>query len=134
MQTFSSDGVRIAFIDEGEGNGAGAADAVLLLHGFASSVRYNCHEPGWIAFLVRNGFRVIAMDDRGHGESEKLYQPGGYASALMAEDARRLLDHLGIARADVMGYSMGARISAFLALAHPERVRSAVFAGLAGNM
>ena len=52
----------------------------------------------------------------------------------MAEDARRLLDHLGIARADVMGYSMGARITAFLALAHPERVRSAIFGGLGGNM
>ena len=52
----------------------------------------------------------------------------------MAEDARRLLDHLGIARADVMGYSMGARITAFLALAHPARVRSAIFGGLGGNM
>ena len=52
----------------------------------------------------------------------------------MAEDARRLLDHLGIMRADVMGYSMGARISAFLAMSHPERVRSLVFAGLGINM
>ena len=52
----------------------------------------------------------------------------------MAEDARRLMDHLGIPRADVMGYSMGARITAFLALAHPERVRSAIFGGLGGNM
>ena len=132
MQTFSSDGVGIAFVDEGSGGGQG--DPVLLLHGFASSVRYNWREPGWIALLVRNGFRVIALDIRGHGESEKLYDPSRYASALMAEDARRLLDHLGIARADVMGYSMGARVTAFLALAHPQRVRSAVFAGLAGNM
>ena len=136
MQTFSSDGVRIAFVDEGPSGGpnGGQGEPVLLIHGFASSVRYNWREPGWIALLVRNGFRVIAMDNRGHGESEKLYDPGHYASALMAEDARRLLEHLGIARADVMGYSMGARITAFLALAHPERVRSAVFAGLAGNM
>jgi pimeloyl-ACP methyl ester carboxylesterase len=132
MQTFSSDGVRIAFVDEGAS--AGQGDPVLLLHGFASSVRYNWREPGWIAVLVRSGFRVVAMDIRGHGESEKLYDPGRYASALLAEDARRLLDHLGIARADVMGYSMGARVAAFLALAHPQRVRSAVFAGLAGNM
>jgi pimeloyl-ACP methyl ester carboxylesterase len=128
MQTFSSDGVRIAFADEGQG------EPVLLVHGFASSVRYNWREPGWIDLLVRTGFRVVAMDNRGHGESEKLYDPAHYASALMAEDARRLLDRLSIARADVMGYSMGARIAAFLALAHPERVRSAVFAGLAGNM
>src|SRR5262245_26957807 len=128
LQTFSSDGVRIAFVDEGPGGGpdAGSADPVLLIHGFASSVRYNWREPGWITFLVRNGFRVIAMDNRGHGESEKLYDPNDYGAVLMAEDARRLLDQLGIARADVMGYSMGARITAFLALAHPELVRSAV--------
>ena len=136
MQTFSSDGVRIAFVDEGPAGGPSEAkaDPVLLIHGFASSVRYNWREPGWIALLVKHGFRVVAVDNRGHGESDKLYDPQDYGAALMAEDARRLLDHLGLARADVMGYSMGARISAFLALAHPERVRSAVFAGLAGNM
>jgi pimeloyl-ACP methyl ester carboxylesterase len=132
VQTFSSDGVRISFIDEGPSEGQ--ADPVLLIHGFASSARYNWREPGWIAFLVRHGFRVIAMDNRGHGDSDKLYDPKDYTAPAMAEDARRLLDHLGAARADVMGYSMGARISAFLALAHPGRVRSAVFAGLAGNM
>jgi pimeloyl-ACP methyl ester carboxylesterase len=134
MQTFFSDGVRIAFVDEAPASAEGKADPVLLIHGFASSIRYNWREPGWIAFLVKSGFRVVAMDVRGHGESDKLYDPKHYGAALMAEDARRLLDHLGFARADVMGYSMGARISAFLALAHPQRVRSAVFAGLAGNM
>jgi len=136
MQTFSSDGVRIAFVDEGPAGGPSEAkaDPVLLIHGFASSVRYNWRVPGWIALLVKHGFRVVAVDNRGHGESDKLYDPQDYGAALMAEDARRLLDHLGLARADVMGYSMGARISAFLALAHPGRVRSAVFAGLAGNM
>lgn len=128
MPTFSSDGVRIAFIDEGGG------DPVLLIHGFASSIRDNWRDPGWVDFLNREGFRVIAVDCRGHGESEKLYDRQAYGASLMAEDARRLLDHLGIARADVMGYSMGARIAAFLALAHPERVRSAIFAGLGGNM
>src|SRR4029077_14089408 len=69
-----------------------------------------------------------------HGESQKLYEPQAYEPSAMMEDARRLLDHLGIARADVMGYSMGARITAFLALAHPERVRSAIFGGLGANM
>jgi len=128
MQTFSSDGVRIGFIDAGEG------DPVLLIHGFASSVKDNWRDPGWVDFLSGQGFRVIALDCRGHGESDKLYDPKAYGAAGMAEDARRLLDHLGIALADVMGYSMGARITAFLALAHPERVRSAVFAGLGGNM
>jgi pimeloyl-ACP methyl ester carboxylesterase len=132
MHTFSSSGVRIAFIDESPASGQG--EPVLLIHGFASSIRFNWLEPGWIAFLTRHGLRVIAMDNRGHGESEKLYDPRDYAPALMAEDARALLDHLGIARADVMGYSMGARITAFLAVSHSGRVRSAVLAGLAGNM
>jgi pimeloyl-ACP methyl ester carboxylesterase len=128
LQTFNSDGVRIAFIDEG----AGAP--ILLIHGFASSVRFNWIDPGWVSLLTRNGLRVIALDNRGHGESEKLHDEAAYGAPLMAEDAHRLLDHLAIERADVMGYSMGARITAFLALAHPARVRSVVFGGLGGNM
>jgi pimeloyl-ACP methyl ester carboxylesterase len=130
MPTFSSDGVRIAFIDEGERQ----AEPVLLIHGFASSIKDNWLSPGWVDFLKREGFRVVALDCRGHGESEKLYDPAAYGPRLMADDARRLLDHLGIGSADVMGYSMGARLTAFLALTHPERIRSAVFAGLGGNM
>lgn len=128
MHTFDSDGVRLAFIDEGTG------DPVVLIHGFASSVRTNWIEPGWVSHLTRNGFRVVAFDNRGHGQSEKLYDRERYTAPLMAQDTRRLMDHVGLARADVMGYSMGARITAFLALAHPERVRSAIFGGLGGNM
>jgi pimeloyl-ACP methyl ester carboxylesterase len=94
----------------------------------------NWANTGWIDTLKRAGHRVVALDNRGHGQSEKLYDAASYSSRIMAEDARRLLDHLNIERAHVMGYSMGARIAAFLALAHPERVRSAVFAGLGINM
>ncbi len=128
MKTFSSDGVEIAYLDKGEG------DPVLLIHGFASNVATNWEGPGWVRSLTEAGFRAVAYDNRGHGQSAKLYDTEDYGAPLMAEDARRLLDHLGIARADVMGYSMGARISAFLAIAHPERVRSLVFAGLGINM
>jgi pimeloyl-ACP methyl ester carboxylesterase len=91
-------------------------------------------EPGWVSLLTRSGFRVVAFDNRGHGESEKLYDRALYGAPLMAEDARRLLDHLAVARADVMGYSMGARITAFLALGYPARVRSVIFGGLGANM
>jgi pimeloyl-ACP methyl ester carboxylesterase len=73
---------------------------------------------------------VIALDNRGHGESEKLYRPEDYHSSVMAADAVRLLDHLGIERADVMGYSMGARITAHVALEAPARVRSVLLGGL----
>ena len=128
MQTFDSDGVEIAFIDEGSG------DPILLIHGFASNVTTNWVDPSWVGTLRKAGRRVVAIDNRGHGASEKLYDPEVYPSPTMAEDARRLLEHLDIPRADVMGYSMGARITAFLAMTHPERVRSAVFAGLGVNM
>ncbi len=128
MQTFDSDGVEIAFIDEGSG------DPILLIHGFASNVTTNWVDPSWVRTLKNAGRRVVAIDNRGHGASEKLYDPEVYPSPTMAEDARRLLEHLDIPRADVMGYSMGARITAFLAMTHPERVRSAVFAGLGVNM
>jgi pimeloyl-ACP methyl ester carboxylesterase len=127
-QSFDSDGVKIAYIDEGQG------DPILLIHGFASNVATNWINPGWVSTLTGAGRRVIAHDNRGHGESEKLYDPTLYGAPAMAEDARRLLDHLKIERADVMGYSMGARIAAFLVMAHPERVRSIVFAGLGINM
>jgi pimeloyl-ACP methyl ester carboxylesterase len=128
MQSFDSDGVRIAYIDEGEG------EPILLIHGFASNVATNWIDPQWVRTLVQCGRRVIAYDNRGHGQSEKLYDPEAYGAASMAEDARRLLDHLGVERADVIGYSMGARIAAFLVFAHPERVRSVVFGGLGINM
>ncbi len=128
MHTFQSDGAEIAFLDEGEG------DPILLIHGFASNAHVNWVDTGWVRHLVRDGRRVIAMDCRGHGASAKFHEPAAYGAPLMAEDARRLLDHLAITRADVMGYSMGARISAFLALAHPDRVRSLVFGGLGRNM
>ncbi len=128
MPSFDSDCVEIAYIDEGEGA------PILLIHGFASNVVTNWIDPGWVRTLVQSGRRVIAYDNRGHGKSEKLYDPEVYGAPLMAEDGRRLLDHLGIPRADVLGYSMGARIAAFLVLAHQARVRSAVLGGLGINM
>jgi pimeloyl-ACP methyl ester carboxylesterase len=128
MPSFQSNGVRIAYRDEGQG------EPILLIHGFASNVATNWIDPGWVRALRGSGRRVIALDNRGHGQSEKLYEPERYGAPMMAEDARRLLDHLGIECADVLGYSMGARIAAFLVLRHPERVRSVVFAGLGINM
>jgi pimeloyl-ACP methyl ester carboxylesterase len=128
MPSFDSDGVEISYIDEGKG------EPILLIHGFASNLLTNWVDPGWVRLLVQTGRRVIAYDNRGHGKSEKLYDPEAYGAPTMAEDARLLLDHLAIEKADVMGYSMGARISAFLVLAHPARVRSAILGGLGINM
>jgi pimeloyl-ACP methyl ester carboxylesterase len=128
MQEFSSGGVRIAYIDAGEG------EPILLFHGFASNHSVNWVFPQWVKTLSGAGRRVIAFDARGHGQSEKLYRPEEYGIALMAEDGRNLLDHLGIERADVMGYSMGARVAAVLALSRPARVRSLVIGGMSDKL
>ncbi len=128
MQSFDSDGIQIAYRDEGDG------DPILLIHGFASNHQINWVGPGWFETLTGAGYRVIALDNRGHGQSEKLYDPAYYPSRLMAGDARRLLDHLDISQAVIMGYSMGARISAFLSMDAPERVSKLVFGGLGINM
>lgn len=124
VEHFSSDGVDIAFLDGGEG------DPILLIHGFASNHVVNWGATGWIDTLKRDGRRVIAMDVRGHGKSEKLRDPESYPLALLAEDAARLLDHLGIQRADVMGYSMGARITVAMALDSQDRMRSMILGGM----
>lgn len=130
MQAFDSHGVQIAFIDR-----PGVRPVpVLLIHGFASHVDMNWEATGWIADLGKAGYRVVAFDNRGHGASEKLYRSESYGAALMAGDALRLLDHLGIPRAHVIGYSMGARIAAHLAIGTPERVASLVLGGLGINM
>lgn len=131
IETFSSDGVTIAYRQAGERQ----AQPILLIHGFGSSSEVNWLYTGWIERLVKEGRRVIAIDNRGHGGSQSFRDPALYdARDCMAEDACRLLDHLDIERADIMGYSMGARISAFLTIAHGERVRSVIFGGLGYGM
>jgi pimeloyl-ACP methyl ester carboxylesterase len=124
MPSFHHGPVEIAYLDEGEG------DPIVLVHGFASTKEVNWVEPGWVETLIGAGRRVIAPDNRGHGASTKLYDPADYHSSRMASDVGALIDHLGLRRADVMGYSMGARITAFLALEHPAKVRSIVLGGL----
>jgi pimeloyl-ACP methyl ester carboxylesterase len=128
VQKFNSAGVEIAFLDSREGH------PTLLIHGFGSNAEVNWVSTGWVRDLQAVGRRVIALDNRGHGKSGKPHDPAAYEARIMAEDARRLLDHLGVARADVIGYSMGARLAANLALAHSERVRRAVFSGLGDAM
>jgi pimeloyl-ACP methyl ester carboxylesterase len=128
MHRFTHRGVGLAYIDVPPHQGDGPA--VLLIHGFASNHSVNWIGPQWVKSLTHAGYRVIAIDNRGHGQSEKLYDPGQYHTSLMAGDAAALLDHLGIRSAGVVGYSMGARISAFLALHHPEKVAALALGGL----
>jgi len=133
LRRFSSAGVEIAFIDAAPEK-ASLGEPVLLIHGFASNHRMNWVGPRWVETLTQAGRRVVAFDNRGHGASEKLYAPADYEAELMTRDAANLLAHLGIGRADVMGYSMGARIASLLALAEPRLVRSLVLGGLGDRL
>lgn len=124
LKTFSKRGIDIAYWDEGEGR------PILLIHGFGSNHRVNWLNTGWVELLKRKDRRVIALDNRGHGASTKLYDPADYASRLMAEDAAGLIEHLNLGPTPVMGYSMGARIAAFLALQRPDLVSALILGGL----
>ncbi|MCX7308767.1 MAG: alpha/beta fold hydrolase, partial [Afipia sp.] len=86
MPSFHNGSVEIAYLDEGEG------DPIVLIHGFASSKNVNWVYPLWVSTLTKAGYRVIALDNRGHGESSKLYDPEQYSIGAMAGDARALMD------------------------------------------
>lgn len=124
MPVFTSEGIEIAY----EVHGAGKP--VLMIHGFGSNARVNWVDTGWVDTIVGAGYKAVAMDNRGHGKSGKVYDPALYPSRIMAHDAINLLDHLEIEKAALIGYSMGARISAFAALDAPDRVAAAVIGGL----
>ena len=124
MPSFHNGNVEIAYLDEGEG------DPIVLVHGFASSKNVNWIYPTWVSDLKKDGRRVIALDNRGHGDSEKLYDSADYEIAIMASDVIALMDHLNLERADVMGYSLGSRITAVMALQDPVRLRSAILGGI----
>jgi pimeloyl-ACP methyl ester carboxylesterase len=115
--------VKLAYIDQGTG------PAVLLVHGFASTKEVNWLNTNWIRRLQEAGHRTIAFDNRGHGQSTKFYDRRDYTLEAMVADALALITQLDIPQADVIGYSMGARIAALLAARHGSRVRRLVLSG-----
>src|ERR1700716_3463259 len=98
MPSFHNGAVEIAYLDEGEG------DPILLVHGFASNKNVNWVYPAWVSELKKNARRVIALDPRGHGDSGKLYEPEDYSIEILADDVIALMNHLNIARVDIMEY------------------------------
>lgn len=126
FSSFRHDGLSLSFFDEGERHGV----PVLLVHGFASSANVNWVYPGWLKTLATAGYRVIALDNRGHGASDKPRDAADYHPRKMAADCVALLDHLEIPAASFFGYSMGARVSAFAAVDSPARVTSLIMGGL----
>jgi pimeloyl-ACP methyl ester carboxylesterase len=123
----TSDGVRLVFDDRGSG------PPTVLVHGFASNRQTNWIGPGWYDVLIAAGRRVIALDLRGHGASDKPHDSASYDEGRMARDVVELLDHLDVARADYMGYSMGGFIGVSALASAPQRFGRAVLAGIGKN-
>lgn len=121
-QYFDSHGVRLRYIIDGEG------ETVVLLHGFSGSAEGLYLEPGTFGALVEAGFRVVALDQRGHGNSDKPHDPDDYGLE-MVEDVRRLLDHLHVDKVHLAGYSMGAKVANTFREHYPERLYSIVLGG-----
>ena len=123
MRFFGSDGLKIHYEDRGQG------DPVVLVHGFASNVQNNWGVTGWLDLLARD-HRVVALDCRGHGNSDKPHDRAAYSSSVMEDDVIRMMDQAGIGRAMLMGYSMGGRIAMGLLVRYPERFRAVVLGGI----
>lgn len=128
MPSFSTTDGILAYLDEGSG------PPVVLVHGFASSARVNWLDTGWIDWLVQAGYRVLALDNRGHGDSVKLHHVEDYRLEKMSGDVEALIDHLDLGRVRAIGYSMGARILIDLAVRFPARLEQLVLGGIGGTM
>jgi pimeloyl-ACP methyl ester carboxylesterase len=123
----SRDGLKIAY--EVVGQGA----PVLLVHGFASSRVQNWRATGWYKTLNEAGFQAIAMDCRGHGDSDKPHDPAFYSYDLMSSDILAVAGAAGLSDAHVIGYSMGGHLGIQLLMEHPEAIRKLVIAGVGAS-
>jgi pimeloyl-ACP methyl ester carboxylesterase len=121
--TQGRDGVRIAYEE------AGSGAPVVLVHGFASDRVQNWRAPGWYDTLTRAGRRVIAMDCRGHGESDKPHDPHAYGENMI-DDIVAVMADAGVGNADIMGYSMGGMLTMGLLMRRPDLARRAIVAGV----
>ncbi len=119
--TFDSGGVKIHYIVEGQG------EPVILIHGYAASIAANWGQPGVIKGLAES-YRVIALDNRGHGQSDKPHDVASYGNK-MVDDVIRLMDHMKIKKAHIVGYSMGGFMTEALLTEHPKRVITATLGG-----
>lgn len=132
MPTFRSGDLSLAYDDLRPSGEARAA--VMLIHGFASNRTENWKRLGWYAAMERAGYRTLALDLRGHGESDKPHDPAAYGRGAMGRDVIALLDHVGLHRPHLVGYSMGAHVALGLALEHPGRIDHLVLGGVGGRL
>lgn len=131
MPSLTLNGVSLAYDDI---RPEGAERTVVLLHGFASNRAEGWRRTGWYGAFERRRSRVIALDQRGHGESDKPHEPAAYARENLASDVLGLMDALEVGRADVFGYSMGTRTALQAAIDAPERVSNLILGGVGGRL
>jgi len=131
MATFSSDGVTLAYDDI---QPPGWRNTIILIHGYSSNRNEGWRRTGWYQAFERRRIRCVALDQRGHGDSEKLYDPAAYGREKMAGDVLALMDHLELEGADLFGFSMGTRTALQAALAAPDRVYNLILGGVGGNL
>ncbi|WP_336697235.1 alpha/beta fold hydrolase [Curtobacterium sp. USHLN213] len=122
----SPDGLKIATYDFGDPE----APAVVAVHGFASGALLNWHASGWTRDLVRAGYRVVALDQRGHGASSKPHDPSAYSMELLVADVVSVIDTYLLDDVAYLGYSLGARVGWHTAEQLPDRITRAVFGGI----
>src|SRR6202140_1982160 len=113
-----------------EVHGPEIGSPLVVVHGFASDYRLNWVGTRWQEALTTAGFRIVGLDCRGHGHSDKPHDRAAYAIEIMSADVVRLLDRVDVPSARYLGYSMGARIGLQVVLDHPERVQRAVLGGI----
>ncbi len=128
MAQFLSNGIEIAYKIYGQGA------PIVLVHGFASNGAVNWLDTSWVKTLNEAGYCCVTIDNRGHGNSQKLYDPALYSARIMAADVAGLIRHLGFGPVPIMGYSMGARIATFVALDYPKMLSALIIGGLGINM
>lgn len=128
MARIAVHGCAVAYSDQGAGDG------IVLVHGFAASARENWEKSGWIQMLLRAGRRVVAVDLPGHGESDKPHEPAAYSIALFADAVLAVTDHLQIKKPDLVGFSLGARVTLELLSRRPDRYLLGVLCGVGDTL
>lgn len=132
MPSFTHRGVELAYDDIKPA--ASFERTIVMVHGLASSKGEGWRRTGWYNAFERRGYRVVALDQRGHGESQKLYAPTDYLRRTMAEDLVGLLDHLELSGIDLLGYSMGSGVSLEAALLAPGRIANLILGGVGDHL
>ncbi|MEQ1752760.1 MAG: alpha/beta hydrolase [Micropepsaceae bacterium] len=124
MTVLATNGADIFYSDQGTGDG------VVLVHGFAASAQENWIKAGWVTMLTRANRRVVCIDLRGHGQSSRLHDPGMYSLGAMADDVIAVVEHLQIKKPDLVGFSLGARVTLEILARRSERFLLGILCGV----